>query len=81
MGGNESQPSQAAHFGPRGLSQKTCDKNAIPLCVNCHLEGKDAHHRDAKHFEQKHYLDVPALIARLNRVWELICCAKGKEPW
>ena len=35
------QPSEAHHFGPRGMGQKTDDYRAVPLCRTCHQKFHD----------------------------------------
>lgn len=72
---------EAAHSGPRGLSQKTSDRNAIPLCVEHHRAGRNAQHQLQKNFEARFGLDIAQLIVRLNRAWELMCSARGTQPW
>ena len=63
--------SEAAHVGPRGMSQKCSDRETLPLCVEHHREGKDAHHVLQKRFWSYHGLDRDALIAELNARYEL----------
>lgn len=57
-----------AHTGPHGLSQKACDLKCIPLCRKCHEKFDD----NPQDFAAQHHLDIPALIERLNRTYELI---------
>jgi len=63
---------EAAHtnaLGPKGLSQKTSDFSAIPLCTDHHREGQDSYHRLGEHrFVQEHQLDLPQLVAALNHL-------------
>lgn len=55
------------HTGPHGIGQKSSDKSAIPLCRNCH----DRFDEDPRGFAEKHGLDIPAVIERLNRAFDL----------
>lgn len=52
-----------AHTGPHGMSQKASDLTCIPLCRRDH----DAYDAAPYEFADRHYLDVPALVERLNR--------------
>ena len=58
---------EAAHTGPHGLGQKSPDTSAIPLCYAHHRTGKDSYHRiGPRKFSEKHQLDIPAIVRRLN---------------
>jgi hypothetical protein len=58
---------EAAHTGPRGLSQKSPDTSAIPLCPRHHRTGDDSYHKlGPRKFSEVHQLDIPALVARLS---------------
>ena len=61
-------PCQAAHTGPHGLGQKSSDLSCIPLTRREHAE-YDANPRG---FAEKHGLDIPALITRLNATYQLL---------
>lgn len=61
---------EAAHVGPRGLSQKCPDRQAIPLCIWHHRTGPSSHHSLQKLFWSFHGLDRDALIAQYNRKFE-----------
>lgn len=62
---------EAAHTGPRGLSQKTDDRTAIPLCgVRHHREGKRSHHRMGRKFFDYWGLDRDVLVASLNKRYD-----------
>lgn len=54
----------AAHTGPRGLSQKSSDFSCIPLCRRHHQEF-DANPRV---FALKTGIDIPALVEALNDI-------------
>lgn len=62
---------EAAHtnvLGPRGISQKTSDFSAIPLCAAHHREDSDSYHRlGEERFAQTQHLDLPELVHGLNR--------------
>ena len=58
---------EAAHTGPRGLSQKSSDLSAIPLCIRHHRTGDEAYHKlGPRKFSEVHRLDLPAIVARLS---------------
>ena len=58
---------EASHTGPHGIGQKTPDSSAIPLCPRHHRTGADSDHRlGPRKFSQKHNLDIPAIVRRLN---------------
>ena len=56
-------PIEAAHFGPRGLSQKVPDRQAVPLCKAHH---EQLHRLGPKKFWLLHGLDPEAIIKELN---------------
>src|ERR1700693_3817904 len=58
---------EASHTGPHGLGQKSPDSSAIPLCAKHHRTGDDSYHRlGPRKFAQKHNLDIPAIVRKLN---------------
>jgi len=61
---------EAAHtnaLGRRGLSQKSSDYSAIPLCPSHHRDNADSYHRLGEEpFTHQHRLDLPELVADLN---------------
>jgi hypothetical protein len=58
---------EAAHTGPHGLSQKSSDLSAIPLCGRHHRTGDDSYHRlGPRKFAEVHELNLPAIVARLS---------------
>ena len=58
---------EAAHTGPRGLSQKSSDLSAIPLCARHHRMGNDSYHKlGPRRFSEVHHLNIPAIVARLS---------------
>jgi hypothetical protein len=63
---------EAAHTGPRGLSNKADDRGAIPLCgILHHREGPESHHKLGKRFFEHHRIDREVLVGELNRQYEL----------
>jgi len=62
---------EAAHtnaLGSRGMSQKTSDFSAIPLCSGHHRESPDSYHRLGEQaFSYKHGIDLKVLALRLQR--------------
>ncbi len=61
---------EAAHTGPRGISQKSDDKTCVPLCAEHHREGRGAIHRAGNNFWTMHNIDSVKLIAYLNARYE-----------
>jgi hypothetical protein len=58
---------EAAHTGPHGISQKSSDLSAIPLCVAHHRTGADSYHRlGPRKFAEVHQLNIRAIVARLS---------------
>jgi hypothetical protein len=58
---------EASHTGPHGIGQKSPDSSAIPLCAKHHRTGNDSYHRlGPRKFSEKHNLDIPAIVRRLN---------------
>ncbi len=58
---------EASHTGPHGIGQKSSDSSAIPLCAKHHRTGIDSYHRlGPRKFSEKHDLDIPAMVRRLN---------------
>ena len=58
---------EAAHTGPHGVSQKSSDRSAIPLCARHHRTGQDSYHKlGPRQFSEAHHLDIPAIVARLS---------------
>jgi hypothetical protein len=58
---------EAAHTGPHGLSQKSSDLSAIPLCATHHRTGDYSYHKlGPRRFAEVHQLNVPAIVARLS---------------
>jgi hypothetical protein len=58
---------EAAHTGPHGMSQKSSDHSAIPLCGRHHRRGADSYHAlGPARFQQRHSIDIQELVKRLN---------------
>ena len=61
---------EAAHtnaLGPRGMSQKTSDFSAIPLCAAHHRQDPDSYHRMGEEcFSKEHRIALPELVRALN---------------
>lgn len=55
------------HTGPHGAGQKSSDLSAIPLTRKEH----DEFDADPDGFAARHGLNIPQLIADLNRIFEL----------
>jgi len=59
-------PTEAAHIGPHGMSQKADDTEAAPLCSReHHQEGPESLHVLGKKFWEHHGIDWPELRASL----------------
>ena len=62
---------EAAHtnaLGPRGMSQKSSDFSAVPLCSGHHREDPDSYHRlGEQEFSRKHGIDLQEIVLRLQR--------------
>ena len=63
---DQASPTEAAHVGERGLSQKCPDRQAIPLCAEHHREDRFSAHRLGKTFWEHYGLNKNTLIAQLN---------------
>ena len=62
---------EAAHFGPRGLSTRASDLDALPLCLRCHQTGPNAYHViGARRFVEYHRLDVRKHQERLREFYQ-----------
>ena len=58
---------EAAHTGPHGLSQKSSDLSAIPLCGRHHRSGDDSYHRlGPRKFAEVHRVNIQLIVARLS---------------
>jgi hypothetical protein len=62
---------EAAHFGGRGLGQKSSDLQTLPLCRKCHRTGPESYHTlGPRRFAEVHQIDPEKLIAKLNSFWD-----------
>src|SRR5438270_12171018 len=60
---------EAAHTGPRGMGQKSDDRQTIPLCSKHHRDSKLSYHRMGRGSFERHYmLDIGSLVEQLNEV-------------
>ena len=58
---------EAAHTGPHGISQKSSDLSAIPLCARHHRTGDDSYHRlGPRRFAEVRQVNVQAIVARFS---------------
>jgi hypothetical protein len=66
----ESTVIEAAHtnaMGRRGMSQKTSDFSAIPLCSAHHRDAPGSYHRlGEQRFAREYRIDLPQLVGALN---------------
>jgi hypothetical protein len=61
---------EAAHFGPRGIGQKSSDLDALPLCLRCHRTGPQSYHvLGARRFVAFHKLDVAKHQERIRKFY------------
>jgi hypothetical protein len=76
------QPTEVAHVGPRGLSQKCDPFEVIPLCTRHHGRGFPySHHTLGKRFWEFHELDRMELIRSFKeRYFSLIGIAAAPAP-
>ena len=64
-------PIETAHTGPKGLGQKSSDRNVIPLCVQHHRTGAGSLHAlGPVRFEERHRLVIAEIRAQLNAEYE-----------
>jgi hypothetical protein len=57
-------------LGSRGLSQKSSDYSAIPLCFRHHRGGADSYHQIGEHrFAEMHEVDIQSLTQTLFRLY------------
>ena len=69
---------EAAHTGPHGLSQKSSDLSAIPLCVRHHRTGNDSYHKlGPRKFAEVHQVNIRAIVARLSSEADSSVCNRG----
>jgi len=62
---------EAAHTGPHGIGQKSCDYSCIPLCRQHHTVAADSYHKLGQaRFVIQHNLDLPTLIAYFKHRYE-----------
>ncbi len=71
-------PAEAAHirYGDRahgersfGIGEKPHDRRAVPLCAECHRDGRDAQHRNGERkWWRRQGIDPHALAAKLYAV-------------
>lgn len=63
-------PTEAAHVGQRGLSQKCGDRQTLPLCARHHRTGTASQHRLGKNFFTLHDIDREVEFAKLEEQYE-----------
>src|SRR5690242_2726336 len=61
---------EAAHVGPRGISQKCHDRQALPICSEHHWRGAKSVHVLGRKFWEVWGLDRYRLIAEHNQQYE-----------
>jgi hypothetical protein len=62
---------EAAHFGPRGLGQKSSDLTALPLCRWCHRTGPESYHKlGPVKFSLVHGIDIDSLAQIFNQFFQ-----------
>jgi hypothetical protein len=67
---NSAVTTEAAHVGRRGLGQKCADLETVPLCMEHHRTGPEAHHVLGKAFWDFHGLDCGEVVEQLNAMYE-----------
>lgn len=64
-------PTECAHVGARGLSQKCPDSQSLPLCaIEHHQVGPESHHVLGKRFWGFHGLDRAELIKQMQELFQ-----------
>lgn len=69
-GERQQYPTEAHHYGPRGLGQKVPDRQAIPLCIDHHRTSRTAVHVLGRRFAEFHGIDIWQEIERLNQQYD-----------
>ncbi len=70
-GTRQHSPTEAAHVGKHGMSQKCDDRDALPLCgEEHHREGPLSQHKLGKQFWGYHKIGRAAEIAHYNALYE-----------
>lgn len=62
LGASQTSLTESAHVGPRGLSQKSSDRETLPLCCSHHREGQFCQHALGRFFFQHYDLDREFLL-------------------
>lgn len=63
--------SEASHFGPAGLGQKSDDRQTLPLCHKHHRTGADSYHKlGPRGFADRHRLQIEALILDFQSLYK-----------
>jgi hypothetical protein len=66
---------EAAHtnvLGPRGLSQKTSDYSAVPLCSSHHRHNGDSYHvLGESRFALQHRINLHETVSALNAQYQI----------
>jgi hypothetical protein len=74
---------EAAHttaLGSRGLSQKSSDYSAIPLCVWHHRGNADSYHAQGERkFAEMHGVDIGEWVSRLMSGYRGNCMAQRRQ--
>ncbi len=61
---------EAAHFGDRGMGQRSSDYDALPLCVKCHRIGPKSYHvLGGRRFLEVHKLNPGPHQERLQKFY------------
>ena len=67
---------EAAHFGAHGMSTKSSDHDALPLCLKCHRIGAASYHElGARRFIEVHNLNVALHQGQCRQAYEKLECA------
>ena len=66
----QTSPTEAAHVGPRGLSQKCPDRVTLPLCREHHREGQFSQHSMGKMFWPHFDLELNELLLKFQCRYE-----------
>jgi hypothetical protein len=63
-------PTEAAHVGERGLSQKCSDYETLPLCAGHHRIGRQSHHVLGRKFWEHHGINKPEILSGYMKLFK-----------
>ena len=67
------EPAHTYALGPGGMSQKSSDFSAIPLCKSCHTQSGSSYHRlGEKQFERRLGRKLTEIVANLRDQYRML---------